>query len=269
MEHNSVLNDGRKIPYARGVNVQPYRGFTEISHSGSTGGYTTWLARYPDQQLSITFLCNTSPGTGIMGFTLPRALADVFLPAPAGIGKQIAAFPDATPLSGLFVNTATGFPVQVNANGSAVQMTMTGAPPMPMTRETEMRMSAGGGAMPFGATITYSGADRFSMEMLDGSRFDHVRTAAVKPTAEQLAEYAGAYASSEADATYKIAIENGQLVLRIDGWPDSTMNLSPSYKDAFMSGMVLIRFHRDSAGRITQLSWGDNRMRDLRAQRLR
>jgi hypothetical protein len=36
-----------------------------------------------------------------------------------------------------------------------------------------------------------------------------------------------------------------------------------------MSGMVLIRFHRDNTGRITQLGWGDNRMRDLRAARLK
>jgi hypothetical protein len=46
------------------------------------------------------------------------------------------------------------------------------------------------------------------------------------------------------------------------------MKLAPSYKDAFMSGGVLIRFYRDRAGRITELSWGDNRMRDLRAARL-
>jgi CubicO group peptidase (beta-lactamase class C family) len=265
MERNGVLNDGRKIPYARGVNVQSYRGFTEISHSGSTGGYTTWLARYPDQQLSVTFLCNTASGSG---FTLPRQLADVFLPPPRGLGKQITTFPDATPLAGLFVNTSTGFPVQVNANGSTVQMMITGAPPMPMTRETQTRMSAGGGAMPFGATVTYSGANGFSMEMLDGNRFDHVRTAPVKPAPEQLVEYAGTYASSETSATYKVAAENSQLVLRIDGWPEATMKLAPSYKDAFMSGGVLIRFYRDRAGRITELSWGDNRMRDLRAARL-
>jgi CubicO group peptidase (beta-lactamase class C family) len=269
MERNSTLNDGRKIPYARGVNVQPYRGFTEVSHSGSTGGYTTWLARYPDQQLSITFLCNTSPGTGLTGVTLPRAIADVFLPAPMGLGKQITAFPNATPLAGLFVNTATGFPVQVNANGSDVQMSMTGAPPMSMTRETEMRMSAGGGAMPFGATITYSGTDRFSMEMLDGNRFEHLRTAAAKPTPEQLAEYAGEYASDETRATYRITIEGGQLVVRVDGWPESILKLNPSYQDAFVSGPMLIRFYRDGAGRVTQLSLGDNRMRDLRAARLK
>jgi CubicO group peptidase (beta-lactamase class C family) len=269
MERNAALNDGRKIPYARGVSVQPYRGFTEISHSGSTGGYTTWLARYPDQQLSITFLCNTSPGTGLTGFTLPRALADVFLPPPAGAGKPVATFPDATPLAGLFVNTSTGFPVQVSASGSAVQMAMTGAPPMPMTRETEMRMSAGGGAMPFGATVTYSGTDRFSMEMLDGNRFEHVRTATAKPTPEQLAEYAGAYASDETRATYRIAIEAGQLVVRVDGWPEATLKLNPSYKDAFLSGPMLIRFYRDGAGRITQMSLGDNRMRDLRAAHLK
>jgi CubicO group peptidase (beta-lactamase class C family) len=238
MERNGVLNDGRKIPYARGVTVQPYRGFTEISHGGTTGGYNAWLARYPDQRLSVAFLCNTSPGGG---GTLARQLADVFLPPAAGSGKSTATVPDATAMAGMFVNTSTGYPVQVT----------------------------GGGAAPFGGTVTNSGTDRFTLETLDGNRFDHVRTASAKPTPEQLADYAGAYASTETAATYRIAVENGQLVLRIDGWPDTVMKLNPSYVDAFMSGGVLIRFHRDSAGRVTQLSWGDNRMRDLRAARLK
>jgi hypothetical protein len=127
----------------------------------------------------------------------------------------------------------------------------------------------GGGAAPFGGTVTNSGTDRFTLETLDGNRFDHVRTASAKPTPEQLVDYVGAYASTETAATYRIVVENGQLVLRIDGWPDTVLTLNPSYVDAFMSGGVLIRFHRDSAGRVTQLSWGDNRMRDLRAARLK
>ena len=30
-----------------------------IAHSGSTGGYNAWLARYPDRKLSVAVMCNT------------------------------------------------------------------------------------------------------------------------------------------------------------------------------------------------------------------
>ena len=84
-------------------------------------------------------------------------------------------------------------------------------------------------------------------------------------TANQLGEFAGTYASEETGATYLIAAEDGQLVLRIRRWPETAMKLRPSYKDAFLTGGALIRFRRNSDGRITEMSWGDGRMRDLRA----
>jgi hypothetical protein len=125
----------------------------------------------------------------------------------------------------------------------------------------------GGGALPIGGTASFTGSDRFNLETLDGNKFDHVRTAPTTPTADQLAEFAGTYASDETGAAYRIATESGGLVLRIDRWPGTAMKLAPSYKDAFLSGGVLVRFYRDGAGRVTQMSWGDNRMRDLRAAR--
>jgi hypothetical protein len=66
-----------------------------------------------------------------------------------------------------------------------------------------------------------------------------------------------------------VFVENAQLVLRIDGWSDTVTKPNPPYRDAFVSGMMLIRLHRHNAGRITQLSWDDNRMRDLRAAPLK
>lgn len=43
------LTSGREIQYAHGLVVTSYRGVPEISHSGSTGGYSTFLARFPDR----------------------------------------------------------------------------------------------------------------------------------------------------------------------------------------------------------------------------
>jgi CubicO group peptidase (beta-lactamase class C family) len=260
LEKKGRLSDGREIPYARGVTVQGYRGVSEISHSGATGGYTTWLGRYPEHGLSIALLCNASDA-----MPSPRRLGDVFLPAasPAPAAAK-PSFADPAAHAGLYVNRNTGYPVQLVEGGGGLMIAPSaGRPPLVLSRLSETGWTGGGNRFSFG------GADSFGMETSDGNLFDYVRTAPAKPTPEQLAGYAGAYASDETRATYRVAVEGGQLVLRIDGWPDTAMKLSPSYKDAFMSGPVLIRFYRDNAGRITQLSWGDNRMRDLRAARLK
>jgi CubicO group peptidase (beta-lactamase class C family) len=266
LEKKSVLNDGREIPYARGLIVQTYKGVTEIGHSGSTGGYTTWLARYPGQGLSVAMLCNgPPPGT----FSLPRQLADMFLPPAASTSPAPGTAPaDAASLAGLFVNTASGVPLRIVANGGTLQSAQIGAPPLPMTHVSEGRWTMAANT-PLSAKATFDGPDRFSLEAMDGNKFDYVRTAPASPTPDQLTEFTGTYASNETGATYRIAVEDGQLVVRVDRWPETAMKISPSYKDAFLSNSGLIRFYRDSAGRISQMSWGDGRMRDLRAPRVK
>src|ERR1044072_4138152 len=65
LETRGVLNDGRKIAYALGLTVDTYKGLKDVSHGGSTAGYQTFLARYPDNKVSVGVMCNgTSPGAG-------------------------------------------------------------------------------------------------------------------------------------------------------------------------------------------------------------
>jgi len=65
LETKGVLNDGRKIAYALGLEVGTYHGLKDVSHGGSTAGYQTFLARYPDNKVSIGVMCNgTSPSAG-------------------------------------------------------------------------------------------------------------------------------------------------------------------------------------------------------------
>jgi len=42
-----VLNDGKQITYAFGLEIGEYRGLPMVEHSGSTGGYRTDLTRFP------------------------------------------------------------------------------------------------------------------------------------------------------------------------------------------------------------------------------
>lgn len=81
LEQRGVLNDGTQIPYALGVIVNRHGAHRTVSHGGSTGGYATFLTRYPDAGLSIAVLCN---GSSLRPTALANAIADEVLgPVPA------------------------------------------------------------------------------------------------------------------------------------------------------------------------------------------
>ena len=76
MHRQGILNNGQQIAYASGIQVGMYAGTKSVSHTGSTSGFRAFLARYPDQQLSVALLCNVgavSPGA------VGQQVASVFL----------------------------------------------------------------------------------------------------------------------------------------------------------------------------------------------
>jgi CubicO group peptidase (beta-lactamase class C family) len=70
------FNDGKPHEYAMGLFVKPYKGIPEVGHSGSTAGYTAYLTRFPQQQLSVAVLCNVSSGAATQ---YAYSVADMYL----------------------------------------------------------------------------------------------------------------------------------------------------------------------------------------------
>lgn len=93
------------------------------------------------------------------------------------------------------------------------------------------------------------------------------RPAAATPTATDLAELAGEYYSPDAEATLRVAVEDGRLVLLRR--PATRMALTPGPRDEFDAGIGRIRFIRDDAGAVVQLSVEQPRVYDLRFDRVR
>ena len=71
-----VLTTGDTLPYAFGNNVTTYRGLRTVEHGGSMMGYKAYIARYPEQRLSVMTTCNLgsiNPGP------LAHAVAEIYL----------------------------------------------------------------------------------------------------------------------------------------------------------------------------------------------
>jgi CubicO group peptidase (beta-lactamase class C family) len=76
MQTRGVLNGGKQIGYALGLEIGSYRGLPTVEHSGGLFGYSTDILRFPEQRFTVVCLCSLS-GANPSGLSLK--VADVYL----------------------------------------------------------------------------------------------------------------------------------------------------------------------------------------------
>ena len=98
-----------------------------------------------------------------------------------------------------------------------------------------------------------------------GGNAGNPAASAERPTAADLASFAGRYESDEAETAFDITQEGDELVLKRR--PDTALRMRPISKDAFaVPTLGTVTFVRDG-GRVTQLSVKSGRVWDLRFSR--
>ena len=85
---------------------------------------------------------------------------------------------------------------------------------------------------------------------------------AFSPTPTDLGAFAGTYYSEEIDTTYTLYVEDGKLKARFR--PAQRFELRPVYADAFETEGDVLRFTRDSSGRVAGFQVYAVRVRHLR-----
>ncbi len=256
LETQGVLNDGRKIEYALGVVVSKNRGMREVSHGGATAGYQTFLARYPDQKVSVAVLCN---GQNLPAGRLAALVTDeIFGPSPE------SAQPNAGPAmtegelqkyAGMYRNERTHAPQRVWFEKGRLLLN---ARPMVPLGNDKFRY----GPMIVTINLGPDGNPTSAQSDEDGEIMRLIPEIEWKPTAVDLAAIAGKWYSDEADATFLAVVEgeNAFLTQR----PNNKYPLRPVYKDHFAGpGGMVVWLSRDSEGKITTLHIGGGRMRNM------
>ncbi|MGD8537819.1 MAG: serine hydrolase domain-containing protein [Candidatus Aminicenantes bacterium] len=71
-----VLNSGKKLNYAFGLNIGTYRGLPIVSHGGSFVGFRADMIRFPEQKFSVICLANLSRFNPCV---MARRVADIYL----------------------------------------------------------------------------------------------------------------------------------------------------------------------------------------------
>lgn len=261
LETRGRLNDGFDIDYAQGLIVTEYKGLREVSHSGSTAGYRTFLARMPEARFSIAVLSNVSASAPER---LARKVADIFL---AGKLKE----PDkpvtaSVPLEKLkrYVGvyreplTDAGLRVALDENGRSLllgnQAVFSVSENIFSTADGSRRVvfEPGTTGSPLRITDSRAAAKPRIWEMMKP----------FTPKPGDLRNYVGTYYSEELDKTYSVLIEAGKL--QFSFYPAQLIELTPVYQDAFEEGGRVFRFIRDRSGRVDGFLVYTGRVRHLR-----
>ncbi len=258
METQGVLNDGRKISYALGLVVDQYNGLRRVSHGGSTAGYQTFLARYPEKKVSVSVLCNgTSPSAGGIAASITD---EIFGKAaePEKVEAVTVSEEQLKKYAGIWKNDVTRSANQIvldkgelKINGGALKPIADGSF---MLGERKVRFKDG-------STVTAEIANP------DGSTTRLTQVAEWKPTAPELAAIAGDWHSEEAQSTVKLALEGEKAFVVIR--PVAKFPMVPTYKDHFAAQGYVIWFTRDASGKIDKMHVGTGRMRDMLFERVK
>jgi CubicO group peptidase (beta-lactamase class C family) len=239
MHRQARLTGGRRIEYASGLFVTSWRGIPEVSHSGSTGGYRAFLARYPRQRLAVAVLCNAAQANAT---ALAHQVADAYLGDAPG----------------------TAVATQVGNPGGAVADTAGAVPPPGLYRDVRtgapLRRAAGarGPAGRWAARSASGGRTVWLRLAADGDTARYEPMAAARPAARDLAAYAGRWRAADVDAAWEVRAAGDSLLIRDPRGRD--LPLVPTWRDAFTAEGTSWRFERDGAGRVVRLVAGQDRV---------
>ena len=258
----------RVISYAAGLTHGVYRGHATVGHGGADAGYRAEFLRFPDRRLSVAVLCNFPSSDPDR---LVRGVADVYLEPGADEDASVPVSPPSAASDGQPV--ASGLTVSPRASPVEADETLedlTGfyrreesdTPLHLVVREGVLALLSGGSA----DTLVPIGPDRFrlgeSSTVGTFDRSDGVATLRLsgpvegtyrqqprwRPSAGELAPFAGTYYSVELEVQYTLAVDDGRLVARQRRL--GTLRLTPTYPDGFFTSGFYLAFTQGADGAV-------------------
>jgi CubicO group peptidase (beta-lactamase class C family) len=255
LETRGVLNDGRKIAYALGLTVNSYKGMKDVSHGGATAGYQTFLARYPDNKVSVGVMCNgTAPSAGGIAASITDEIFGPFPEAPKTEAAKVSE-DELQKFVGIWrdekTHTSARFVIE---NGVS---RWRGARLVPMGGG---QFTAGENQLKF--TFAQDGKPLFAETVdADGEVRRFVPEKEWTPTPAELASFAGDWFSEEAGATLTVVVEGDKAFIKQR--PATRLPMGPLYKDHFGVHGFIVWFTRDKNGKVDRMHAGASRMRDM------
>jgi hypothetical protein len=268
-----ALNSGGTSISGYGLNVGSWRGKRVVGQVGTWAGSGAALSYFPDQKFGFAVLANWDY-TPIDGFGAD--IIDIYLPAPApapappvkkgppaAAKKAVKVSPEKLDLYAGEYRFAPGQIFSISRAGDQLIFNVPGAKiPLISLSETEFLLAVAD------ARITFQkdkeGKVRQFVWKQGGDEQTVPKVVRVKPTAQELQEYAGVYFNEELNLRYAFELSGDRLIVKATGQKE--IQLVPDEKDRFTTGSQIIPmviFERDGQNRIIGFRIDSDPVRDL------
>jgi CubicO group peptidase (beta-lactamase class C family) len=275
MLERGKLNNGEVQDYAAGLIIGSYRGLPTVEHGGSDAGYRAGMIRFPNQHFSIAVLCNFADAHPSV---LTRKVADIVLvndfktPAPVVTKQPVntaragMTWEQRTTMAGLYWDQQEDEFTNVQVKDGRLQVDVGRDNFHELLQFAPAHFHVAD--VPWGNDIdihfiaAHAGKPRRLEQILNGGKLQISESVApFDPTAEELANYTGAYISQEIDPIYRISLQGGKLALvRLKYQPDT---LRPAMRDVFTGDIGTLRFTRDANQHISGFILDTDRIRNF------
>ena len=257
-----VLNDGRNIPYAAGLEIGAYGALRFVAHSGSWVGFKAQLLRFPEQRFSVICLCNDESAnpTALALQIADLYLADQFETTPKR--PVVVAHRDEDPAApaaefaakkGLYREPVTHAIARVTAGGPGllVDQGWERSAYAPIGHDIFRSADRDVG---FTADLVFAekkraAPERFQLVQFAELSLDFERIDPYSPSLDELKGYTGTYYSEELETTHRVYLEDGRLYLKYRRSPQTP--LQPTLKDQFTLNAMRVEFERESQGGVS------------------
>jgi CubicO group peptidase (beta-lactamase class C family) len=257
----SPLNNGQMGNYGAGLVIDSVRGWKAISHNGATASYRSSLTYFPDLNLSIAWLSNTSEFEMVQNAA--DAVTNLLVKDISVQNKNINPTQFDVPLEKL--NSYAGW-YKDSRSGGSVKL---------FVKDGKLNNSRGGNLVAVSETVFMLGQNKVEilpakparlrlMSRADTIYFNAVDSA--KLDEKSIQEYVGEYYSDEAEARYYILAKDGKLIAHRD--PKSDYELTPTYKDGFNSQAAGVNFERDGNNKIVSMKISVGRARNVEFRKI-
>ena len=231
-----AFKNGKMNDYGAGLYIQKFKGQNLIQHSGATAGYRAYLETFPDINLSVAFLSNTSQFDN--SFYRVSTMRDIFIAEknkPTINTTDIKISVSKTLLNaytGWYRNERDGSSTNIEVmNGS---LFMDNGLLIPQS-EKKFKITASQKLVEIN--------DTKEMLLIISDRDTIYYTKAETPIVDNqyLEKYVGKFFSTETNSTIKVYLKDGKLMINLK--PNNDYELNPTYKDGFnITDMVSISF---------------------------
>jgi CubicO group peptidase (beta-lactamase class C family) len=261
MYEQGILTDGSRLTYAFAIGMDSIRGYRRIGHGGADAGYRSYAMRVPETGLGVVVFSNLG---GFDPRTLATKVASLYLPDNS-IKKEPRVFKGDSTLykeyAGLYQTTGDHFAI-VDSGKLYVKLNRGKFPLTPVS-------DSGFTAFEGRTRITFSRDKQGAVNSFRWSdpndKGTFTRYAAPVLSDADLKMYSGTYTSDELDATYRVAVKDGALVMQHRRYPDGKMKaITKEYFTTDHWWMRNINFTRDSRGVIDGFNVNSGRILGLK-----